>query len=228
MVNRTPVLQRGPTTRRVAPPFDNAAKRGIDLVVSLLLLTATVPLLAVLAFAVRLTSPGPALFRQVRVGRGGKHFVVLKFRTMVSGADQRVHQDYVTHLLLDETPPDGGEAGVFKLVDDPRVTRVGRWLRQSSLDELPQLINVLTGSMSLVGPRPALPYEVALFEPRHLSRHLVRPGITGLWQVSGRSALSMRDALDLDLQYVQRHNSLLDLSILARTVPVVLMRSVAR
>lgn len=206
----------------------DGTKRGTDVAFAFVMLLVLLPVLFLVAVAVRLTSPGPALFRQVRIGLQGKPFTVLKFRTMVAGADQRVHQEYVTRLLLDQTPPDGGEDGVFKLVADPRVTRLGGWLRRSSLDELPQLLNVVVGSMSLVGPRPALPYEVELFEPRHLARHDVRPGITGLWQVSGRSSLPMREALDLDLQYLDRRSTRLDLSILAKTVTVVLLQSVAQ
>lgn len=202
------------------------AKRALDVSVAAIGLVVGLPGLVLIALAVRRT-PGPVLFRQTRVGRGGRTFRMLKFRTMHAGTDDRVHRDYVTRLLREESPPAGRVRGLYKLEDDRRVTRVGAWLRRTSLDELPQLWNVLRGEMSLVGPRPALPYEVELYEPPHRERLTVRPGITGLWQVSGRSQLSMRQALDLDVEYVRRRGLGLDLWILARTVPVVLsMRGV--
>jgi lipopolysaccharide/colanic/teichoic acid biosynthesis glycosyltransferase len=177
------------------------------------------PLLVVVWALVRLTSPGPALFRQVRVGEGGRSFEMLKFRTMVVDNDDSAHRDYVARLLAGEAEP---EEGLYKLGTDPRVTRVGAVLRKASIDELPQLINVMRGDMSLVGPRPALPWEVAMFPDWAAPRFSVRPGLTGLWQVSGRNRLSMLDGLVLDTDYVARRGLLLDLVILVRTVPAVL------
>jgi lipopolysaccharide/colanic/teichoic acid biosynthesis glycosyltransferase len=198
-------------------------ERVIDVVVATAALVVLAPLLAVLTMVIRATSRGPAVFRQERVGRHGERFVCLKFRTMYEDNDDAIHRDYVRRLLTDERPPEGGEAGVYKLAHDPRVTPVGRWLRRTSLDELPQLFNVVRGDMSLVGPRPSLPWEVDLFEPHHLKRFEVKPGITGLWQVSGRSRVSVRDALDLDVAYVEQRSLAFDLAILART-PAVLVR----
>jgi lipopolysaccharide/colanic/teichoic acid biosynthesis glycosyltransferase len=192
-------------------------RRVVDLVVGGAALILVSPVLALLALVVRLTSKGPALFRQERVGRDRVSFTCLKLRTMYADADDGVHREYVHRLLTEERPPDGGAEGVFKLANDPRVTPVGRWLRRTSLDELPQLVNVVRGEMSLVGPRPSLPWEVELFEPRHLKRFEVKPGITGLWQVSGRSRVSVRSALDLDVEYVERRTVGGDLAILART-----------
>jgi len=191
----------------------------IDLVVSLGLIILVAPLLLLLWLLVRLTSRGPALFRQERLGRERKPFTVLKFRTMHVGNDDRIHRDYVTGLLSAAAAAPAGDSGLFKLDGDPRVTRVGAWLRRTSLDELPQLINVLRGEMSLVGPRPVLPWEARLFSEAYQRRFAVKPGITGLWQVSGRSRLSMRAALELDVEYVLRRSLALDLSILLRTGP---------
>ncbi len=193
-------------------------KRALDLVGAALLLLVLWPVVVAAGLAVRATSPGPMLFRQGRVGRDGRIFTMLKLRTMRSDSSDRAHRAYVAALL-------SGEAvavdGLYKLQGDDRVTRVGRLLRRTSLDELPQLWNVLRGHMSLVGPRPALPWEVDLFPPWARQRFEVRPGITGLWQVSGRSRLSMLDGLILDVQYVRRQSVLFDLLILVRTVGAV-------
>jgi lipopolysaccharide/colanic/teichoic acid biosynthesis glycosyltransferase len=197
-------------------------KRALDVVLSAAALVVLAPCLALVALAVRLTSPGPVLFRQERLGLEGRPFTLLKFRTMRVDAGDAVHRAYVTQLLTQETPPTGGAGGLYKLQDDPRVTPVGRWLRRTSLDELPQLVNVLRGEMSVVGPRPALAWEAALYRDVDHQRFQVLPGITGLWQVSGRSRLSMRQALELDVEYVRRCSLRLDLWILARTVPTVL------
>jgi lipopolysaccharide/colanic/teichoic acid biosynthesis glycosyltransferase len=195
--------------------------RLFDIVASLLLLAACAPVLVVIALLVAATSPGGPLFRQVRLGRYEQPFTMYKFRTMYAGCDDRPHREYVRRVLLGAPPPPRAQ-GLCKLVDDPRVTRVGGLLRRSSLDELPQLLNVLRGDMALVGPRPVLPWEATLFKPRHRIRFDVRPGITGLWQVSGRSRLSLPEALELDLQYVRTRCLRLDVMILLRTVPAVL------
>jgi lipopolysaccharide/colanic/teichoic acid biosynthesis glycosyltransferase len=181
-------------------------------------------LLLLLWCLVRSTSAGPALFRQERVGRGMRPFTMLKLRSMYADNDDRMHRDYVTTMLsaaeeeaAEEVPARNN--ALFKLTGDPRVTPLGAWLRRTSLDELPQLINVLRGDMSLVGPRPMLPWEAQLLAAPYRRRFTVKPGITGLWQVKGRSRLSMRTALELDVEYTRRRSVLLDLSILARTVP---------
>jgi lipopolysaccharide/colanic/teichoic acid biosynthesis glycosyltransferase len=146
-----------------------------------------------------------------------------KFRTMYAGSSDQLHREFVRQLLSQENPRAGGPTGLYKLEDDPRITPVGRWLRRTSLDELPQLFNVVLGQMSLVGPRPALPWEAELFNRRQRARFWVRPGITGLWQVSGRNSLTMPQGIELDLDYIRRQSVWLDLAILCRTILVVLM-----
>lgn len=187
-------------------------KALLDRVVSAVATLVLAPLLLVIALAIRLDSKGPALFHQVRVGKGGKEFVVYKFRTMVTDAEE---------LLGELEGDDDGNGVLFKLRQDPRVTRVGRLLRRTSLDELPQLLNVLRGEMSLVGPRPPLPAEVDRYGVDVRRRLAVRPGITGLWQVSGRSDLSWDESVRLDLTYVENWTFWLDLVILVKTVRAV-------
>lgn len=196
-----------------------AVKRALDIALAAVLILVSAPLLLFLWCLVRSTSAGPALFRQERLGRDMRPFTMLKLRSMYVGNDDRMHRAYVTGMLSAEQRPSARDDGLFKLADDPRVTPLGAWLRRSSLDELPQLINVLRGEMSLVGPRPMLPWEARLLGEPYRPRFTVKPGITGLWQVSGRSRLSMRTALELDLEYARRHGVVLDLSILARTGP---------
>jgi lipopolysaccharide/colanic/teichoic acid biosynthesis glycosyltransferase len=193
----------------------------MDVVLTGLGLLLALPVLLVVWLLVRTTSRGPAFFRQERVGLDGRPFVLLKFRSMYDGADERTHKEYVTRLLRGHVAP---EDGLYKLMDDDRVTPVGRFIRRFSLDELPQLLNVVRGDMSLVGPRPALPWEVEMFPAWARSRFDVRPGITGLWQVSGRNRLTMLAGLELDVEYVSRRSLALDLLILLRTLPAVLRR----
>jgi lipopolysaccharide/colanic/teichoic acid biosynthesis glycosyltransferase len=204
------------------------AKRVLDCCLAAALLVVLSPLLAIAAVTVRATSPGPVLFRQERVGRHREPFTMLKFRTMRTDADDRVHREYVVRLMTEDRPPTGGLDGVYKLVGDPRVTGVGAVLRRTSLDELPQLLNVLQGHMALVGPRPVLAWETELYQPRHMTRFEVPPGMTGLWQVSGRNKLKRAEALDLDVVYVHRRSMRLDLSILARTLPATVTGGGAR
>jgi exopolysaccharide biosynthesis polyprenyl glycosylphosphotransferase len=197
------------------PSLSGAArftKSVFDRAFALVGLVVCLPILAVIALAIRVTSPGPILFRQTRVGRDGRVFRMWKFRTMVEGAEDRIDE------VRDLADP---EHVLFKLADDPRVTPVGRWLRRHSLDELPQLWNVLRGDMSVVGPRPPLPGEVERYGDDAHRRLLVKPGLTGLWQVSGRADLSWQDAVRLDLYYVENWSWVLDALILARTVPAV-------
>jgi len=209
------------TTWRTTP-------RVLDVVLAALGLVVLAPMMAVVAAVVAGTSRGPVLFKQVRLGQHGRSFVMYKFRTMYVDSDDRLHRDYVRRLLQEPAVSTASAEGLYKLVDDPRITPVGRLLRTSSLDELPQLFNVLRGEMSLVGPRPVLPWEAELFSPRHHKRFLVRPGLTGLWQTSGRNQLTMTQALDLDVQYVEEQCLRLDLAILFRTIPVVLGRKGVR
>jgi lipopolysaccharide/colanic/teichoic acid biosynthesis glycosyltransferase len=206
---------------------DSTQYRVCDVLLSSIILVVLSPLMLLIALAVRLSSPGPALFRQTRVGFRGEPFELLKFRTMKENSDDSVHRLYVTKLLMGLEPEESSN-GVYKLECDPRVTSVGRILRRLSLDELPQLINVLVGDMSLVGPRPALSWEVALFDPIYASRFLVRPGMTGLWQVSGRNKVSVTKGLDLDIEFVRRRSLLLYAEILLKTIPTIVMGNGAR
>lgn len=209
-------------TRARGPGTADALVRLMDVVVAGTSLVLLGPAMLVVAGVIRATSPGPALFRQIRIGYRKQPFVMLKFRTMQADSPDDLHRDFVRRELNGEDPRDPGGRGLFKLEGDQRVTRIGRALRATSMDELPQLINVLRGEMALVGPRPALAWELELYQPHHHERFAVKPGITGLWQVSGRSRLPMTQALDLDVEYVHRRSLALDLSILARTVPAVL------
>jgi exopolysaccharide biosynthesis polyprenyl glycosylphosphotransferase len=193
-------------------PAVRAAQRVLDVLLAGLLLAVLLPLFLALAVAVRLDTPGPVLFIQRRVGRDGHEFPFFKFRSMVHDAEARKR---ALEAMNERTGP------VFKMRDDPRVTRVGRLLRRTSLDELPQLLNVLRGEMSLVGPRPALPNEVAQYTPRQRRRLCVTPGVTGLWQVSGRADVSFEDAVEMDLYYVHNQSLWLYVKIMLMTVPAV-------
>ena len=204
------------------PAVGGWIKRVLDVLLAGTALIVLAPVLVVVWLVVRLDSPGPAVFRQERLGREARPFTMLKFRTMRVDCDDAIHRSYVTQLLTQDSPQAGGSTGLFKLERDPRITRVGRVLRATSLDELPQLFNVVRGQMSLVGPRPVLAWEADLYEERHWARFQVPPGLTGLWQVEGRSRLTMRQALELDLTYVQRRGVLLDIAIILRTVPALL------
>ncbi len=208
---------------RGGTPLYDALKRAMDLVLASALLVVVFPLYPLVALAIVLDSPGPVIFRQQRIGRGGRPFRLLKLRSMVADADPALHRRYVQSLM---TPAVSIESSapkaLFKINDDPRITRVGRILRTTSLDELPQLINVLRGEMTLVGPRPDLPYAVRVYEPWQRERLEVLPGITGLWQVSGRSRLSPLEMMELDIRYVRERSLWLDVAILIRTVPRIL------
>ena len=202
-----------------------AVKRLLDVVFGSYLLLVAAPLLLVIGLIVRLDSPGPALFRQPRVGREGRKFEMVKFRSMFAGNDDSNHREYYEQLVrgtAEARPNEGGER-VF-LLDDPRITRVGRMLRRTSLDELPNLMNVIGGDMSLVGPRPAIRYEVDLYNDWARGRLAVKPGMTGLAQVMGRGSLNFQEIVALDLEYVQRQSLKLDLQILLATPRAVLTR----
>jgi lipopolysaccharide/colanic/teichoic acid biosynthesis glycosyltransferase len=196
-------------------------KRAMDIFGSALLVILCAPLLLIIAAAVKMSSRGPVLFRQDRVGQYGRSFTFLKFRSMCADNDPSVHKEYVTKLIAGEAermPSHAAGEGVYKLAQDTRVTRIGRFLRKTSLDELPQLLNVLRGDMSLVGPRPPIPYELAAYQTWHRRRLLeVKPGITGLWQVTGRSRVKFDDMVRLDLRYAMSWSPWLDVKILART-----------
>jgi exopolysaccharide biosynthesis polyprenyl glycosylphosphotransferase len=188
-------------------------KRATDVVGALLGITLGAPLLGIIALAIRLESPGPVIFTQGRVGLGGRLFRMVKFRSMHVGAE--AEQEALANLNEADGP-------IFKIHDDPRLTRVGRFLRRTSLDELPQLVNVLRGEMSLVGPRPPLPSEVERYQEWHRKRLEAPPGMTGLWQVSGRSRLSFDEMVLLDIYYIENWSPWLDFKILVRTIPTAL------
>jgi lipopolysaccharide/colanic/teichoic acid biosynthesis glycosyltransferase len=189
-------------------------KRTFDLIGATALLAVLLPAVLVVALLVYASSPGPIFFRQRRVGRDGRLFSFYKFRTMYYGTDESAHRAYYQQLVDGTARPKGRS---YKLEDDPRVTPLGRMLRRFSLDEIPQLLNVLVGDMSLVGPRPPIPYEVEMYGAREYQRLSVMPGLTGLWQVSGRSTLSFQEMIELDLVYISRWSLTFDLLILLRT-----------
>ncbi|MFL6227917.1 MAG: sugar transferase [Pyrinomonadaceae bacterium] len=208
-------------------PLSGAArltKRSFDVMVSLTALVVLSPLWLVIALLIKLDSKGAVFYRQERVGMDGRVFLFLKFRTMRADSDDAAHRDYQRKLIAGRPDTNLGDDArpVYKLRDDPRVTRTGRVLRRLSLDELPQLLNVLRGEMSLVGPRPPIPYEVEAYELWHRKRLDMKPGLTGLWQVSGRNRLSFDEMVRLDLFYIENWSPLLDLKIILRTLPVML------
>lgn len=193
----------------------------MDLIVASIAIIVFGPVIALLACLVWLTSPGPAFFRQERLGRDERPFTLLKLRSMRANNDDRIHREYVTSLLSEDGANVTRHGGIYKLHKDPRITPVGSWLRKTSLDELPQLFNVFSGRMSLVGPRPVLAWEAEMFGDSERERFNVKPGITGLWQVSGRNKLSFREQLALDVDYVRRRSLTLDVAILLQTLPAV-------
>lgn len=190
-------------------------KRCLDVIGAVCALALLAPVIAVLAVIVRLTSRGPVFYRSTRIGRGGQPFTFYKLRSMVKDADLK--RQHLTHLNEADGP-------VFKIARDPRITPIGRFMRSTSLDEVPQFWNVLKGDMSLVGPRPPIPEEVAQYEPWQLRRLDMRPGLTCLWQISGRSRIGFQEWMRLDLEYIRHRSLLLDLKILLRTIPAVLSR----
>jgi lipopolysaccharide/colanic/teichoic acid biosynthesis glycosyltransferase len=212
-----PDLSRQSERKRVP----GALKRGVDIMGSVVALICAFPLFVMIAVAIKATSKGPVFFRQRRIGQHGRPFVFLKFRSMYVGNNPGIHKKYVQQMIAGKAarqPSAASGQGVFKLTKDPRITKVGSFLRRTSLDELPQFINVLKGEMSLVGPRPPVPYEVEAYDLWHRSRLLeAKPGITGLWQVSARSRVTFDEMVRLDLRYARSWTPWLDLQILLRT-----------
>lgn len=212
-----PDLSRKSAKKHIA----TAIKRGIDIIGSGLLLLVLLPILSAVALAIKLTSKGPVIFRQDRIGQFGKQFKCLKFRTMYVDNDPQIHREFIQRFIAgktEEQEQDETKPAVYKITNDPRVTPVGKFLRKTSLDEFPQFWNVLRGEMSLVGPRPPVPYEFEVYDFWHRRRvHEVKPGVTGLWQVSGRSRTSFDDMVRLDLRYSQTWSLRLDLEILLAT-----------
>ena len=218
-------MSSGVEQARLPARWEPIARRAVDLaVVVVALLVLMIPMLCI-AIAIRCSSPGPAFYRQQRIGRGGRPFTMYKFRTMRVGGSDAQHRELIARELRGE---DTSVNGSWKIDRDPRVTRVGAFLRRTSIDELPQLINVLLGQMSLVGPRPCLDWEAEMFPARFAERFDVPPGLTGLWQVSGRSTMGTLEMLELDLAYVRGWSFWSDLGILLRTVPALLRGQGAR
>jgi lipopolysaccharide/colanic/teichoic acid biosynthesis glycosyltransferase len=196
--------------------------RALDVVVACIALVILSPILVAIAILISLESDGPAVFRQERIGRKLRPFTVNKFRTMRQGTSHDAHRKFVESLIAGETPPEVAGKPRFKMASDDRITRVGRFLRRTSLDELPQLWNVVRGDMSLVGPRPPISYEVERYPAHWFARFEVKPGLTGLWQVSGRCELTLEEMIELDIEYVRRRTLRFNAWILLRTVPAVL------
>jgi lipopolysaccharide/colanic/teichoic acid biosynthesis glycosyltransferase len=218
-------------------------KYALDYFLASIMLVVCAPLFAIIALAIKINSPGPVLFVQQRVGTGGRSFAFYKFRTMLHNADDTVHREYARDFIVNGKADSNGNgngkgnghshgkkngngngngAKVYKLTRDPRVTAVGTFLRRTSLDELPQLLNVLRGDMSLVGPRPPVVYELEHYQDWHKRRLSARPGLTGLWQVSGRSSVPFDEMVLLDLYYIEHRSLWMDVRILAKTLPVML------
>jgi lipopolysaccharide/colanic/teichoic acid biosynthesis glycosyltransferase len=213
----------GPATLSVdTPRVSEIAMRALDFFGASALLLLLSPLLLVVAILVRLDSRGPAIFRQERIGRDLRPFQVAKFRTMRQGVAADPHRAYVEEMIRKEADAQGVQKPMAKLQEDPRITKVGGFLRKTSLDELPQLWNVVRGEMSLVGPRPPIQYEVDAYPARAFRRFAVRPGVTGLWQVRGRSLVTFQQMIDFDVEYVETRSFVLNVKILALTVPTVL------
>ena len=219
------VVSQGPTLYVVADTdrlagLQGRMKRALDVMLSLLALAFLSPLLITVVIFVKRSSPGPVLFVQERIGKNGEPFRFLKFRTMVHNSDDAIHRQFAAMFINgdghQETP-----GRVFKMKNDPRVTTIGRWLRKTSIDELPQLLNILKGEMTIVGPRPPIAYELDHYQPWHHERLRVTPGLTGLWQVSGRSNVPFEEMVRLDIHYINTWTLLQDLRIIAKTIPVV-------
>ena len=214
--------QAAPSITIQERPAYETLKRIFDIVAAATLLVLLVLVFLVVSLAIVVDNGWPIFYRGDRIGRGMRTFTVWKFRSMRADADPSVHAEYLRALLQGQAESKGG---VFKVPDDPRITRIGNFLRKSSLDELPQLVNVLRGEMSLVGPRPEVPYALANYEPWMYRRFEVPPGITGLWQVRGRGRIGVRGMLQLDVEYADSCGLGLDIAILARTLPAVLRRT---
>lgn len=194
------------------------AKRILDVVFTLLIMIPLCIVMAIIAVLIRLDSKGPILFRQKRIGRNGAEFVMLKFRSMYVDSDDSPHRNAITEYMNAK----GDDAVLHKLSNDPRITRVGRFIRKFSLDELPQFFNVLRGEMTLVGPRPPLPYETELYSPDDLLRLTGKPGLTGNWQVYGRSRVTFHEMVEMDIAYLQQQSILQDLKLIVLTIPVMI------
>ncbi len=225
VVSPTPALYVVADTTRLTG-IQGFAKRALDVLLSGLALLVLSPALAVIALLVRRSSPGPIFFVQERIGKNGIPFKFYKFRTMVHNSDDAIHRQFAAMFINGGSDTEKKDSGkVFKMTNDPRVTAIGRWLRKTSLDELPQLWNILKGEMTIVGPRPPIAYELDHYLPWHHERLRVTPGLTGLWQVSGRSNVPFEEMVRLDIHYINSWTILEDVRIILKTIPVVLRGS---
>ena len=200
-------------------------KRTIDIVVSLLVLVFGFPFFLAIALLIKTTSYGPVFFKQKRIGKNGRSFIMYKFRTMREGQDDSIHREFTQNFIRGNCPDselDDSETKIYKLTNDSRITGIGGFLRRVSLDELPQFINILRGEMAIVGPRPPLPYEYECYEDWHKQRVKVKPGLTGLWQVQGRSSVPFDQMVRLDIHYIENWSLLMDVKIMMWTIPVML------
>lgn len=215
-----------PLNVRNTGPFFDITKRIIDVCLSLIGLVFLTPIMLVAAILIKLTSPGPVFFRQTRLGMLGRPFTILKLRTMKSDYDAETHRDFVQSLVTERVGDvklgQTRQEPIYKLTSDPRITTVGKFLRKTSLDEAPQLMNVLKGDMSLVGPRPPIPYEVQQYKDWHMSRLACKPGITGLWQVLGRSSTTFDEMVRRDIEYIRTKSIWLDLKIMLKTIRAII------
>ena len=220
-----PALYVVADTTRLAG-IQGMTKRALDVLLSGLAMLVLSPALAVMALLVRRSSPGPIFFVQERIGKNGIPFKFYKFRTMVHNSDDAIHRQFAAMFINGGSDTEKKDSGkVFKMTNDPRVTAIGRWLRKTSLDELPQLWNILKGEMTIVGPRPPIAYELDHYLPWHHERLRVTPGLTGLWQVSGRSNVPFEEMVRLDIHYINSWTILEDVRIILKTIPVVLRGS---
>ncbi len=201
-------------------------KNVFDRLMAAFIMVVLSPLMVVVALIIKLDSPGSAIFRREQIGKNGRKFTLYKFRTMQANNDDSEYKSYITKYVLEDAPytVDQNGQAVYKVTNDPRVTRVGDWLRKTNLDELPQFINVLKGDMSAIGPRPDIPFAVNLYSDWHRQRFQVKPGITGLWQVSKRKGLSFDNMVQLDIEYINKQSFLLDTKIFLQTLSIILKR----
>ncbi|HWQ16153.1 MAG TPA: sugar transferase [Roseiflexaceae bacterium] len=210
-------MQVLPRARRFVGPDYVRMKRVVDIVIVLLLLPVLVPLLLLIVVAIKIYSPGPIFYRQQRIGKDGRPFTMLKFRSMHVGNSSTSHREFMQRMIRENLRPQDVGLKVMKLQGDPRITKPGKLLRMLSLDELPQFINVLRGEMSIVGPRPPLPYEYELYNDWHKKRLAVLPGITGLWQITAHNQVSFDEMVQIDLEYIETMSLWLDLKIIVLT-----------
>ncbi|MDQ2714715.1 MAG: sugar transferase [Chloroflexota bacterium] len=203
-------------------PRYQTVKRVLDITLILLILLPLCLIMAIVVICIRLDSEGPVLFRQKRVGQNGLEFEMLKFRSMYVNSDDSLHRETIVHYLRGQKVNGDTTGFSYKRVDDPRITKVGRFIRKTSLDEFPQFFNVLRGEMSLVGPRPSLPYEVEQYQAYHRLRLCGKPGITGIWQIYGRSRVTFQKMVEMDIAYLQQQTLWEDVKLIALTIPVIL------